>query len=78
MDLILLRDSKKEFIGNCPKCKDVQHSSRCNLKINPLKHYLGITPLWLCYPNEYMNSKINLNSIRFAESLATAWNGISP
>ena len=78
MDLILIQDSKKEIIGNCPNCNCVKHTSRCLLKINPLKHYLGITPLWLCYHNEDINSKINPNSIRFAELLATAWNGIEP
>jgi hypothetical protein len=78
MDLILIRHSKKEIIGKCPNCKSLKHTSRCNLKINPLKHYMGIAPLWLCYRNEYRVSRISQNSIRFAEMLATAWNGIEP
>jgi hypothetical protein len=67
------------MIGKCPNCKSLKHSSRYNLRINPIKHYMGIAPLWLCYPDGYMVSRtrsINQNSIRFAEMLATAWNGI--
>ena len=59
----------------------MKHSSKCNLKLNPLKHYLGIAPLWLCYPDEEFArwySNINWDSVTFAESLATAWDGIQP
>lgn len=51
-----------------------------NLKLNPLKHFLGIAPLWLCYPDEYMISRYsntNWESVQFAEMIASAWNGIS-
>lgn len=34
--------------------------------------------LWLCYPDEDMISEINPESVRFAEMLATAWDGIQP
>jgi hypothetical protein len=68
-------------MGKCPKCKSMKHPSKYNLKLNPLKHYLGTSPLWLCYPNEYMTSRyrdINWDSVKLAEMIATAWNGIEP
>lgn len=66
----------------CPECESFSaHLPTCTLKINRYKHYTGFHPLWLCEPDQdfyewYKN--VNRESVRFAELLATAGNGIKP
>jgi hypothetical protein len=66
----------------CPECKSFSvHQSKCALKINRYKHYSGFYPLWLCEPDKDFHEwykNINRESVRFAESLATARGGIEP
>jgi hypothetical protein len=66
----------------CPECKSFSaHQSTCTLKINRYKHYSGFYPLWLCEPDKDFHEwykNVNRESIRFAESLATAGGGIEP
>jgi hypothetical protein len=69
-----------EFIQICLRCRCLLvHLPNYTLKINRYKHYAGFHPLWLSEPNKeffewYKN--VNQESIRFAELLATARNGI--